>query len=566
MPQGERKYLPVAGWFSAHGERYRTMVGDAFANGSGERSIEMTLTMPSWINHQPMVELVPIELPLPSLDDNIGDLDRLLRALRQKGFKPVRFLPSQINHLAHQIRLGQFNVNVALGYHLCHWELIEVYAGLDNHPVLGFAVDLGSSRIGFYLLDLQSSEVLAERSVSNPQIPHGEDILTRILFARKARNLKILQRLLLDTFSKTMQNMLDGVGYSSADVLAVAVAGNTTMSHFFMGIDPANICKEPYIPMVNQFPISHASDFKLAAHPLAPLYLLPNVGSYFGGDLIADILSVGLHRTDELSILVDVGTNAEVVLGNRDWLIACAGAAGPALEGGVVERGMMALPGAIDRVRIDMDTLELSYHVLGEGKAAGICGSGLIDLFAEMFMSGILTIQGKINRKIRSSHVVDTPEGTAYRVATGAETIDGQDLLISEIDIGIFLKSKAAMYTILTVITRKVGLGFDDLKRFYVAGAFGNYIDPSMGVKIGMLPDLPLETYQGLGDTVGCGAAMTLIDRATLHEIERVCRQITYIELNVNVELMNEFRGALFLPHTDPRLFPSVRIPTGALA
>jgi uncharacterized 2Fe-2S/4Fe-4S cluster protein (DUF4445 family) len=521
--------------------------------------------MPSWISHQPIVELLPIELPLPSLDDNIGDLDRLLRSLKQKGFDPVRFLPSQINHFARQIRLGQFKITVALGYHLCHWELIEVYAGLDRHPVLGFAVDLGSSRICFYLLDLHSCEVLAERSVPNPQIPYGEDILTRILFARKARNLKLLQRLLLNTFNQTMQNMLDSLGFSSMNVLALAVAGNTTMSHFFMGIDPANICREPYIPMVNQFPLSHAADLKLSAHPLAPLYLLPNVGSYFGGDLIADILSVGLHRSDELSILVDVGTNAEVVLGNRDWLIACAGAAGPALEGGVVERGMMALPGAIDRVRIDRQTLKPSYHVLGEGKAAGICGSGLIDLFAEMFMSGILTVQGKINRKIHSSNIVDTPDGVAYVVATSEETIDGQDLLISEIDIGIFLKSKAAMYTILTVITRKVGLELDDLKRFYVAGAFGNYIDPLMGVKIGMLPDLPLESYRGIGDTVGCGAAMTLIDRATLHEIERICRQITYIELNVNVELMNEFRGALFLPHTDPRLFPSVRIPNGAL-
>jgi uncharacterized 2Fe-2S/4Fe-4S cluster protein (DUF4445 family) len=513
-----------------------------------------------------MVELFASELPPPSLDDNTGDLDRLLRALKQKGFSPVRFAPSQINHLARQIRRGQFKVTVVLGYHLCHWELLEVYAGFEERPILGLAVDLGSSRMGFYLLDLQRAEVLAEHSVSNPQIPHGEDILTRILFARKPRNLRLLQKLLLDAFNHTMQKMLKEKGYSCTDVYAVAIAGNTTMSHFLMGIDPANICKEPYIPMVNQFPIFPAADLKLDAHPRALLYLLPNVGSYFGGDLIADILAVGLHRTEELSILVDVGTNAEVVLGNRDWLIACAGAAGPALEGGVVERGMMAVPGAIDRVRIDRDNLKPSYHVLGEGKAAGICGSGLIDLIAEMFMSGILTVQGKITRQIRSPRIVDTADGPAYVVALGAETIDAQDLLISEIDIGIFLKSKAAMYTILTVITRKVGLRFDDLKRFYVAGAFGNYIDPSMGIKIGMLPDLPLETYQGLGDTVGCGAAMTLVDRSVFQDIEKVCKQITYIELNVNVELMNEFRGALFLPHTDPRLFPSVRIPARALA
>jgi uncharacterized 2Fe-2S/4Fe-4S cluster protein (DUF4445 family) len=521
----------------------------------------MPLALPSWINHQPMVEPLECELPPPSLNDNTGDLDRLVRALIQRGFSPLQIPPSRINHSIRQIRQGRFKVTAVLGYHLCHWELMGVFAGFEKRPLLGFAVDLGSSRLIFYLLDLRTGKMLAENSVPNPQLAHGEDILTRILFARKASNLRLLQRLLVDSFNHTMRQMLKEIGSSPLDVYALAIAGNTTMSHLLMGLDPTNICKEPYIPAVNRFPLCHAVDLKLAAHPRALLYLLPNVGAYCGGDLIADILAVGLHRTEEPSILVDVGTNAEIVLGNRDWLIACAGAAGPALEGGVVERGMMAVAGAIDRVRIDRDSLEPRFHVLGEGQAAGICGSGLIDLIAEMFMSGILTVQGKINRKTSSPRIVDTPDGPAYVVARGAETIDGQELLISEIDIGIFLKSKAAMYTILTVIIGKVGLRFEDLKRFYVTGTFGNYIDPSMAIKIGMLPDLPLETYEGLGDTVGCGAAMALRDRTVLHDIERICNQITYVELNVNVELMNEFLGALFIPHTDLRLFPSVAIP-----
>jgi len=406
--------------------------------------------------------------------------------------------------------------------------------------------------------------VIAEGSVPNPQIPHGEDILARILFARKVSNLKFLQRLLVDSLNHAMHRMLEKIGYSHLDVYALAVAGNTTMSHFLMGFDPANICREPYIPAVNRFPVCHGADLKLASHPQALLYLFPNVGSYFGGDLIADILAVGLSRTDEPSILVDIGTNAEIVLGNRDWLVACAGAAGPALEGGVVERGMMAVPGAIDRVRIDRESLDPSYHVLGEEKAAGLCGSGLIDLIAEMFMSGILSVQGKINCNTKSPRITATPDGPAYVVAWGAETTDGRDLLLSEIDIGIFLKSKAAMYTILTVIMAKVGLTFEVLKHFYVTGTFGNYIDPVMAIKIGMLPDLPLETYRGLGDTVGGGVAMVLLDRTLIEEIGRVCNRITYVELNVNMELMNEFRGALFIPHTDPRLFPSVEIPNGA--
>jgi uncharacterized 2Fe-2S/4Fe-4S cluster protein (DUF4445 family) len=511
-----------------------------------------------------MVEVLQCKLPPPSLADNTGDWDRLVRALKEKGFHPIQIHPSRINHVVTRIRQGRYRVTTVLGYHLCHWELIEVFPDLEEHPALGFAIDLGTSRLLFYLLDLRRGDLLAERSVPNPQVSYGEDILTRILFARKSNNLRLLRRLLRDIFNETMHHMVSDLGRSASEVLALAIAGNTTMSHLLLGLDPSALCKEPYLPAVNRFPVFAGSDLELTVHPRAPVYLFPNVGSYFGGDLIADILAAGLHRTNELSILVDVGTNAEVVLGNREWLIACAGAAGPALEGGVVERGMMAVPGAIDRVRIDRDSLDPCCHVLGGGKAAGICGSGLIDLIAEMFMSGILTVQGKIDRRIRSHRILDAPDGRAYLVSPGEETVDGRDLLISEIDIGIFLKSKAAMYTILSVIVNRVGLTFQDLRHFYVAGAFGNTIDPSMAIKIGMLPDLPLETYRGLGDTVGCGAAMALCDRSLLQEVERISSQITYVELNVNMELMNEFRGALFLPHTDTRLFPSVEIPERA--
>ncbi len=524
----------------------------------------MTSFLPSWLEHRPLVEIAQLELPLPHLDDNTGDLDRLLRTLKHKGFDSVHVDPVGLNRWIERIREGNFKVTVVLGCTSTQWEILEVLPGCTQTPALAFGVDLGTSQLAFYLIDLQVGEILARKSVANPQIPYGEDILTRILFARKEANRQILQQLLLDACNRTMLGMLEEAGHSPQAVYALAMAGNTTMSHFLLGLDPGNICKEPYIPAVNRFPFYHARDLELAVHPRALVYVFPNVGSYFGGDLIAGIVTAGFHRTEAVSLLVDVGTNAEVVLGNRDWLIACAGAAGPALEGGVVERGMMAAPGAIDQVRIDPRTLEPVYHVLQEEKPVGICGSGLIDLIAEMFMAGILTIQGKINTQLDSPRIVSTDGTPGYIVAYGKETADGKDLLISEIDVGIFLKSKAAMYTILTVITNKVGLGFSDLKRFFVAGTFGNYIDPAMAIRIGMLPDLPLETYCGLGNTAGRGTAILLLDRHTLQHIETICNQITYVELNVNMELMNEFRGAQFLPHTDPRLFPNVDIPQRA--
>lgn len=515
---------------------------------------------------QPLVESLQLDLPKPSLNDNTGDLDRLGRALRQKGFSPLQFHPLSMHKLVRRLREEDFKVTAILGLNDCHWELIDLLPNSCDPPVLGFSIDLGTSQLAFYLVDLRAREILARTSIANPQIMYGEDILTRILFARRAENLQKLQHLLIDAFNRTMRQMLAEQGYSHQDVYAMTIAGNTTMSHFLLGLDPANICKEPYIPAANHFPIHHARDLSLRAHPDALVYVFPNVGSYFGGDLIAGIVNAGLHRSTEVSIFVDVGTNAEVVLGNQDWLIACAGAAGPALEGGVVERGMMASPGAIDRIRIDPATRTATYHVLDGEKPIGICGSGLIDLIAEMFAAGILTIQGKIDANLDSPRIVRTEDGPAYVVAFADETGDGRDLLVSEIDIGIFLKSKAAMYTILSVITNKVGLGFKDLKRFFVAGTFGNYIDPAMAIRIGMIPDLPLETYHSLGNTAGHGAAMLLLDRSLRQDIDRICSQVTYVELNVNMELMNEFRGALFLPHTDPGLFPSVQIPGSSTA
>lgn len=526
----------------------------------------MSLRIPGWIRNLPLVESIHLELQAPHLDDNTGDLDRLLRKLREMGYSPVQVQPSSLSLILGRIREGAFSLTAVLGYTPCHWELIDVVPGFSPDPPLGFGVDLGTSRLAFYLTNLRTGEILDETSVDNPQISHGEDILTRILFARQEGNRIELQRLLVETFNDAMGSLTERHGLSPDRVYAVTVAGNTTMSHFLLALDPCNICKEPYIPAANRFPFFRAADLGLRIHPRALVFVFPNVGSYFGGDLTAGILAAGFHRSDEVCMLVDVGTNAEVVVGNRDWLIACAGAAGPALEGGVVERGMMAAPGAIDRVRIDPETLEASYHVLGEIPPAGICGSGLIDLMAEMFGAGILTIQGRINRRLDSPRICASADGMSYVVVPARDSADGRDIAISDIDVGIFLKSKAAMFTILSVIIRKVGLSFGDLRRFYVAGTFGNYIDPAMAIRIGMIPDLPLETFEGLGNTAGRGAVMVLLDRSLIEELDRVCGVITYIELNVNMELMNEFRGALFLPHTDPRLFPSVRIPERAMA
>lgn len=518
---------------------------------------------PKWLRERPFVRSVLLDLPPPGLKDNTGDLDRLARALVQAGCGPVRFRPSGMGILAARMRDLGWSLRVVAGFAGRFWEVLDFFPGSVNPPVLGFAVDLGTSGIVVRLIDLAGGKVLTEKTTPNPQSEFGEDILSRILFARNEGGIETLRRILLQACREAMAAALAETGFSAAGVYAVACAGNTTMSHFFLGLDPSNICREPYIPAANTFPVARAEEFGLDFLPNALLYLFPNVGSYVGGDIVSGILAAGLHRSAEPRMLIDVGTNAEVVLGNSEWLVACAGAAGPALEGGVVERGMRALDGAIDRVRIDPRSLEPSYRVIGDRKPRGICGSGLIDLVAEMFAAGVLTVQGKFDPRSDPRRIRHTPDGRTYMLVPASQTGDGREICVSEIDIGIFLKSKAAMYTILSVISGKVGLKFEEIDRICIAGNFGNRIDPEMAVRIGMIPDLPLDVYRGIGNSSVLGASMALLDRTLLGEAERVRDMITYVELNVNLELMNEFRGALFLPHTDRRLFPSVRIPFG---
>lgn len=521
----------------------------------------MSSDFPVWLQDEPLVKTVCVELPLPSLLDNTGDLDRFARGLALLGFAPVRFHAGSMGGLSREMRRNNFRFRAVLGFAAPCWEVLDILPEFSRAPTLGFAVDLGTSSLVFRLIDISRKEILSERSVQNPQIAYGEDILSRIFFAGSLTGQETLRKVLIEACAEAMCAILDACGFSPADVHAVVCAGNTAMSHFFWGLDPSNICREPYIPGANSFPICRAGQPGLDIFPKALLYLFPNVGSYVGGDIVAGVLAAGLHRSERPQVLIDVGTNAEVILGNSEWLLGCAGAAGPALEGGVVERGMQAFPGAIDRVRIDHRTLEPSWSLIPGRRPLGICGSGLIDLVAELFSAGILTVQGRFNPAAGSPRIRKTSEATAYAVALASETDDGREILISEVDIGVFLKSKAAMYTILSLVCGKVGMKFEDIERIHIAGNFGNRIDPEMAIRIGMIPDLPREVYCGIGNSSVLGASMLLLDRTLLEQAEAVRSRITYIELNVNMELMNEFRGALFLPHTNRRLFPSVKIP-----
>jgi len=294
---------------------------------------------------------------------------------------------------------------------------------------------------------------------------------------------------------------------------------------------------------------------------MAPVFVFPSVGSYFGGDLVAGILASGMTRQSEVSLLVDVGTNAEVVIGNREWLMACAGAAGPALEGGVASMGMMAGPGVIDRVRVDPVSTVFEIHTIDDLPPIGICGSGLIDLVAGLFTAGMIDLRGKFVAARCGARLTEEEGIRSLIVVEADQSATAEPLVLSQPDIDGLMRSKAAMYTILTTITQTVGLDLKTIKRFFVAGTFGSYIDPRSAITLGMIPDLPLEAYIPVGNTSLEGASRALLSREARDEIDHIRDRITYLELNVNQEFMNLFSAAKFIPHTDRSLFPSVKVP-----
>jgi uncharacterized 2Fe-2S/4Fe-4S cluster protein (DUF4445 family) len=342
-------------------------------------------------------------------------------------------------------------------------------------------------------------------------------------------------------------------------VYALTVAGNTTMTHLFMGLNPRWLIREPYIPVINNPGVIRAATLGLGVNPRARVLIFPNIGSYFGGDLIAGALFSGIYQSSETCILVDVGTNAEVLLGNKNWLIACAGAAGPALEGGVTRMGMTAGPGVIDQIKVDATTLAFDIHTIDNLPPTGICGSGVIDLAAQLFLSNMIDIRGRLVPAVCGSKL-KIIDGLSHLVVVPAEnSATGADLTISQADLDSLMRSKAAMYTILETITGSVGLTPQELHTFYVAGTFGSFINPESAISIGMLPDLPRERYQSLGNSSLGGATLALESNTYHEEINRIRERITYLELNVNQDFMNRFSAAKFLPHTNTKLFPSVK-------
>ena len=517
-----------------------------------------------YLNDQ-TVRRVHLRLTPPTMEDQTDDWSRLQTALRlQTNINKLNISLPLLQTIGDVLREGEWNVTVVLEYPLQDLEaptrLISLQPNLvdEYSPLWGIAVDIGTTTVTLWLVDLVTGQVRAQVAEYNGQIARGEDVISRIMFAGKNGGGKEMRQRVLDTINGLLERACKRVKAKPEEVFKATIAGNSTMIHLLLGIPASSIRLSPFITAVNHPPILSARDVGLNTHPEASVDCLPGVASYVGADITAGVLSSGVDTAEDVTLFIDVGTNGETVLGNRDWLVTCACSAGPAFEGAGVVNGMRATQGAIEEVWINGESFEPSIRVIGGGKPKGLCGSGLISLLSEAFLTGILDKAGNVNLTVNSSRVRAGTHGGEYVVAWGAETESGEDIVLTRVDVDNLLRAKAAIYAGFTVLADTVGVSLEDVSKVLVGGSFGKYINVEKAVQIGLLPDMEWSRFEFLGNTAVRGAYYTLLDWRKRERVTEIAKRMTYIELSADNNFYESFTSALFLPHTDINKFPSV--------
>ena len=509
----------------------------------------------------PLFVFKTVSLTPPSLSDNTDDFGRLCWSLEREGEKAPFFIDyTLLRGLPRLLREAGWQVNVALGVVEGGTEIQGVGPATDRKTgPFGLAVDVGTTTVAVELVNLATGSVIGTAGTYNRQAAFGDDVISRIIYATEvAGGQSALQEAVKETINSLVAEVLEVNNLGPADIRAVVCAGNTTMIHLLLGLDPTHIRLEPYIPVANMPPPVRAAELGLAVHPKAWVYFIPGVASYVGGDITAGIKVSGIGAAEPLTLFLDIGTNGEIVLGNREWLMACACSAGPAFEGSGIACGMRAMPGAIEAVRVLPGGFEVVYRTVGEEKPLGICGSGLIDLLASLHEAGVIDRSGRFISGLDSPRVRQTSEGPEFVVAWENETGTGKEIVVTQADIQNLLRAKAAVFAGIRTLLANVGLPVEMVERVFIAGGFGRFLNVRDAIKIGMLPDLPLERYTYIGNSSLRGARLALLSRRVLREMKEIARRVTYVELSVGNRFMEEFMSALFLPHTDLSLFPSL--------
>ncbi len=509
------------------------------------------------------IRRVAIRLTPPSMDDQTDDWSRLCTALcRETSLERLDASLDQIRQLGPILRSSDWHVALTFDTDQNREaRLIRVQPANQaaDAPLCGLAIDIGTTTVTVWLVDLLTGRVMRQASEYNQQIARGEDVISRIIYAGKGDGGTELREMVLGSINGLIEAVCARSKIAADDIVKATVSGNPTMMHLLLGIPAESIRLEPFITPINQPPRLPAIDVGIAMNPAGSVDPLPGVASYVGADITAGVLSSGLRSSSELTLFIDVGTNGEIVFGSSEWLVTCACSAGPAFEGAGVVHGMRADTGAIEEVWIDGQTYEPSCRVIGNVAPRGICGSGLISLVAEMFITGLLDKGGNINETLSTPRVRQGRHGAEYVVAWAAESEGEQDIVIARVDIDNLLRAKAAIYAGFNVLADRVGVPLETAEQVLIGGSFGKYINVEKAIDIGLLPDMPWERFHFLGNTSVRGAYLALIDSAARDEIAEIASAMTYIELSADNTFYEAFTSALFLPHTDLSRFPSVK-------
>ncbi len=510
----------------------------------------------------PLVRKKSLKLSSPSLQDNTADLDRIYRELTgESGFTDYRLELDLVRELPELLRENDWKIELQQADLLTHQEIIEV-SSTEAGSSYGLAVDIGTTTVVAALLDLEDGSEVGRRGEYNRQSRYGEDVISRINYASKnEKGVQEVNQALIETINELIAELLSREDIDTEQIKILMMAGNTTMVHTLMGADPNNIRRSPFVPNFFMPPVFKAEELGLKVLPQAPVYCFPAVGSFVGGDITSGILASRLHSQEDITMLIDIGTNGEIVVGNQSLLIGCSASAGPAFEGGGISCGIRAMEGAIEQVNFDAD-YNFQYRTIGNVPPRGVCGSGLIELLATMQQRGIINRSGRYNRELGSDRLRQREDETYEFLLVPAEETDiGEDLVFAENDIKHLLRSKGAVYAGIKIMLDRLSLEEQMLEKVFIAGGFGNYLNIEASIRIGLLPDLPRERFEFIGNSSLKGARRAVLSGEAFKESLELASKMTYLELSSDEnskDFMDEFVAAQFIPHTNLSLFPSL--------
>mgnify|MGYP000321381850 CR=1 FL=1 len=511
----------------------------------------------------PPVEKIYIELPKPDNQDHLPDVTRLVSHLKlhHDEHRMTVSLPV-IRKIPDVLREAEFRVTATMARPIIETgktEIINVQPGDTTDHNYGIAMDIGTTTIYGQLIDLKTGEVLSDHGEFNGQISYGEDVISRIVFAEKGDGLDRLQRVVADTINTIINKIVKRAKVDPDNISAITLAGNTTMTQLFLKVNPRYIRRAPYVPASTLYPPIRAKDLGLDVEDHVTALVYPAVSSYVGGDIVAGVMGSGLYLDEPLTLFMDIGTNAEIVIGNRDWLACAACSAGPAFEGGGIKFGMRAAKGAIEDFSLDPVTWEPMLMTIGNVRPKGICGSGLIIMTAVMFELGLINNLGKFNRDLATDRLREDEGVWEYVLAWAEETQIDRDITLTEIDIENLIRAKGAIYSGCMTLLAEVGMGMQEIERIILAGGFGSYVDLEKAMTIGLLPEIDPEKVTFIGNSSLMGAKMSSLTNRIRRDVGEVTRSMTSFELSETPSYMDNYIAALFLPHTDLDQFPRLK-------